>query len=168
MPGCVIFGGSGYIGGRLAYHLLMHGRFSWVHLADITYAAIDVRKAIPVDLTSEPPQWIFNLAAVHREPGHADQEYFDTNLSGAENVCGYASVTRCRNVYFTSSISVYGPTQGATSEASAIRPNSPYGGSKLPAEWIHRAWREGCSERRLIICRPGVVYGPGTRATSCA
>jgi nucleoside-diphosphate-sugar epimerase len=172
MASCVIFGGGGFIGTHLARHLLNQGHFDHIHLADIrpsplagtpgiTVSKTDVRGTIPVDLTSQSPSWIFNLAAVHREPGHEPSEYFETNLPGAEHVCDYASQIGCRNLYFTSSISVYGPTTGPTSEQSEICPVSPYGGSKYPAEWIHRAWLAETPDRRLIICRPGVVYGPG-------
>jgi len=120
-----------------------------------------VRLPIPHDLTAEPPEWIFNLAAIHREPGHAPHEYFDTNLAGARNVCAYAEAVGCRNVFFTSSISVYGPTSGPTSEKARICPTTPYGGSKYPAELIHESWMARDAGRRLIISRPGVVYGPG-------
>ncbi len=36
-----------------------------------------------------------------------------------------------------------------------------YGGSKFPAEAIHQMWCSKESSRRLLICRPGVLYGPG-------
>lgn len=169
---CVIFGGAGFIGTHLAKHFLLTGRFQHVHLADIrpsplesspgiTYSRTDVRQSIGVDLIPERPDWIFNLAAVHREPGHEPFEYFETNLAGAENVCSYAETTGCSNIYFTSSISVYGPAMEPTSEASSIRPTTPYGSSKYPAELIHESWRQAGRNRRLIISRPGVVYGPG-------
>ncbi len=169
---CVIFGGAGFIGTHLAQHFLNSGRFTHVHIADIrsstleglsgiTYSRTDVRKPIPADLIDSPPRWIFNLAAVHREPGHEAYEYFETNLAGARNVCEYAEATDCPNIYFTSSISVYGPTDGPTSEESPIKPSTPYGGSKFPAELIHEAWRRSGQGRRLLISRPGVVYGPG-------
>src|SRR5690606_22852936 len=73
----------------------------------------------------------------------------------------YAEAVGCKNIFFTSSISVYGPTSGPTSEGARISPTSPYGGSKYPAEVIHEAWLAGDAGRRLVICRPGVVYGPG-------
>ena len=171
MAACVIFGGAGYIGTHLAEHFLSTGRFDRVHLADIrqpirtiekaSASITDVRQLIPSTLISEPPSWIFNLAAVHREPGHEAHEYFDTNLPGARNVCAYAEKVGCQNIYFTSSISVYGPTTGPTAEDSRICPITPYGGSKYPAELIHEAWLAGHGRRRLVICRPGVVYGPG-------
>jgi nucleoside-diphosphate-sugar epimerase len=169
---CVIFGGAGFIGTHLARHFLDTKRFDHIHLADIAPSPLsavngiscsrtDVRQPIPKDLTAGPVDWIFNLAAIHREPGHEPYEYFETNLSGAKNVCRFAETVGCRNIYFTSSISVYGPTAGPTSEASPIRPATPYGSSKYPAELIHEGWRKAGDNRRLIISRPGVVYGPG-------
>jgi nucleoside-diphosphate-sugar epimerase len=51
---------------------------------------LDVRQPIlhldlPLDV-----ELIVNLAAVHREPGHEPDEYFATNLPGADNVCAWA------------------------------------------------------------------------------
>ena len=171
MAACVIFGGAGFIGSHLARHLVSTRQFDRVHLADIKQIAdapknvsvsiTDVRQPILRTLISEQPTWIFNLAAVHREPGHTAQEFFDTNLAGARNVCAYAEAVGCKNVCFTSSISVYGPTKGPTAENARICPTTPYGGSKYPAELIHEAWLAVSPDRRLVICRPGVVYGPG-------
>lgn len=171
MTTCIIFGGTGYIGTLLAEYVIQEKLFDRVVLADIvqpratmlpgvSFREVDVRKPIPLDLAEEAPAWIFNLAAVHREPGHDALEYFDTNLAGARHVSEYADATGCANIYFTSSISVYGPTSGPTDESSPICPISPYGGSKYPAELIHKAWQERKPGRRLIIVRPGVVYGP--------
>lgn len=169
---CVIFGGAGFIGAYLARHLLSVRGFSHVHIADINRSELsgldgistsltDVREPISPGLSAFQPRWIFNLAAIHREPGHIAQEYFDTNLQGATNVCEYAEACGCPNVYFASSISVYGPTLGPTDEDAPICPITPYGGSKYPAELIHRTWQSRGSDRRLVICRPAVVYGPG-------
>ncbi|MBD3404269.1 NAD-dependent epimerase/dehydratase family protein, partial [candidate division GN15 bacterium] len=172
MTSCILFGGSGFVGTHLARHFLTTGRFDHVHIADIrpseltgmpgiSYSRTDVRRPIPLDLVSDRPEWIFNLAAVHREPGHTREEYFETNLNGAHNVCMFAEARDCRNIYFTSSISVYGPTTGPTDERQPIQPSTPYGGSKYPAELIHGAWQQRRPNRRLMVCRPGVLYGPG-------
>jgi nucleoside-diphosphate-sugar epimerase len=175
---CIIFGGAGFVGTHLARHFLKTGRFNHVHIADIkptilkgqkgiTTSITDVRRPIPVDLVGGIPEWIFNLAAVHREPGeigrpdHTREQYFETNLAGAHNVCVYADAVGCDNIHFTSSISVYGPTNGPTDEATPIQPSTPYGASKYPAELIHQMWQQKKSGRRLIISRPGVLYGPG-------
>jgi nucleoside-diphosphate-sugar epimerase len=172
MKRVVIFGGAGYIGTHLARYLLQTHGAEEVVVADIKdsplastqgirFVRTDVRQAIPATLVSAPPDWIFNFAAVHREPGHLPFEYFDTNLNGAQHVCDFATTVKCSNLCFTSSISVYGPTLGPTDEQAPICPTTPYGASKYPAELIHERWLEGNAARRLIIIRPGVVYGPG-------
>jgi len=166
----LIIGGCGYIGHNLALHLRRAQPDCAVALADIkappagspfTHVHWDVRKDIPSELLALRPDWIFNFAAVHREPGHAPEEYFDTNFAGARRACELADATGCRNLFFTSSIAVYGPTRGATNEESPKYPTTPYGISKLVSEHIHREWQAASSERRLVICRPGVIYGPG-------
>jgi len=172
MTTCIIFGGAGFIGAHLARRLAATGRFDHIHLADLrpsplptgptlSASVTDVRRPIPTNLTPEAPAWIFNLAAVHREPGHEAIEYFDTNLAGAREVIAYAEAVGCPNLYFTSSIAVYGPTDGPTDETASICPVSPYGASKYPAELMHAHWQAAAPGRRLIICRPGVIYGPG-------
>lgn len=172
MSCCVIFGGAGFIGTHLAKHFLRTGRFTHIHIADIrrselegtsgiTTSLTDVRENIPLSLVATMPDWIFNFAAIHREPGHVREEYFETNLTGARNVCDYATATGCNNIYFTSSISVYGPTAGPTSEQAPIQPTTPYGSSKYAAELIHEIWYRETPNRRLFNCRPGVIYGPG-------
>ena len=172
MTTCVIFGGAGYIGFRWACRLAATGRFEAIILADrkpptlplpkgAEFRPCDVRQPIGPQLGGLKPQWIFNFAAVHREPGHGREEYFDTNLPGARHVCDYAEQTGCANILFTSSIATYGPTPRATSEASPLHPVSAYGISKLSAELIHEIWQRAGAGRRLLVCRPGVIYGPG-------
>ncbi|MYN29071.1 NAD-dependent epimerase/dehydratase family protein [Duganella levis] len=174
---CVIFGGTGFIGSHLALHLLETGQAERIVLADIAppradfsfdatavqYLEIDVRKPILAAVMPAEVDLIVNLAAVHREPGHAPHEYYETNLLGAENVCAWAEQIGCNNLIFTSSIAPYGPTESVKTEQSIPVPMSPYGGSKLAAEKIHLRWQHGAPGRRLVIVRPGVVFGPGER-----
>lgn len=170
MGTCLIIGGSGYVGHNWAKRLASRKRFDKLVVADIRppspslaegleFAKCDVREPLPLD--GLHPEWLFNFAAVHREPGHAREEYFDTNVAGARNVCAFAERAGCQNILFTSSIAVYGPTPRPTCETSSLHPASPYGISKLCAELIHEMWYRSGECRRLYICRPGVVYGPG-------
>ena len=62
---------------------------------------------------------------------------------------------------FTSSISPYGPSEEVKNEDSLPVPETPYGSSKLAAEKIHQSWMAACEQRKLLILRPGVVFGPG-------
>jgi nucleoside-diphosphate-sugar epimerase len=187
---CVIFGGTGCIGTHIAKHLLEHTQVERIYLADIRplrdegyvkpllrwteqtggtqprvmYVECDVR--LPLDGVPLPQQadLIVNLAAVHREPGHEPNEYYETNLPGAEHICAYATHAGCLRIVFTSSISPYGSSDAARNEDSLTIPETAYGGSKLVAEKIHAAWQHADPNRRLIVLRPGVVFGPGEHA----
>jgi GlcNAc-P-P-Und epimerase len=179
---CVLFGGTGFIGTHFARFLLAHNLAKTVTLADIEppnkplWSAV-ARKALndprvrylPIDVCSpishadlpEHADLVLNFAAIHREPGHEPHEYFETNLRGAENVCQWAEQVGCKTIVFTSSISPYGPTEEQKNEQSIPVPITAYGASKLAAEKIHLAWQRGGGDRRLVIIRPGVVFGPG-------
>jgi len=178
----VIFGGTGFIGMHLARHFLHQKREMVVYLADIKpidlkkwgtpwrelveekrlkFLKVDVRQPIENPDLPQQADLVVNLAAIHREPGHRPDEYFETNLRGAENVCAWAEKIGCTTVVFTSSIAPYGPTEKEKDEDSLPVPLTPYGASKLAAEKMHIAWQRGGSERELVIVRPGVVFGPG-------
>ena len=152
---------------------LRQGRFDRYFICDIRplegdypdkvrYVELDVRKPIELDPGNVDPKgsWIFNLAAIHREPGHAYHEYFDTNLPGAEHVNAFAERTGIGNLLFTSSIAPYGRSLEPRTERSPLYPETAYGISKALAEQIHRRWLEASSSRRLIIVRPSVIFGP--------
>ncbi len=182
MSCAVIFGGTGFIGTYFAEQLLATGLFAKVYLYDrepMASKPSEFRKSLIKSLKGteviigdvrQTVSWqpieevglIANFAAVHREPGHEDLEYYETNLLGAENVCAWAERVGCNDIIFTSSISPYGISEEQKHESSLPVPVSAYGGSKLVAEKIHQIWlaRDTVS-RHLVIVRPGVVFGPG-------
>lgn len=131
MTCAVIFGGTGFIGTFFAEQLLANRSFSKVYLFDlesIDSKNSEFRKSLVRGMTNaeivigdvrqeltwrplEKVALIANFAAVHREPGHDDFEYYETNLAGAENVCAWAEQVGCNDIIFTSSISPYGPSE---------------------------------------------------------
>jgi len=176
-----LYGGAGFIGQHLAYSILSKYPQDRVTLLDIrcssdlewkvplesflaterlTLLNVDVRDIRQVLKMAKPFDVMINLAAVHREPGHRPEEYFETNVSGARNICRMARDTACQEIIFTSSISVYGVHDHSVDEHSRLQPKTPYGQSKLEAENIHKAWADRTGGR-LSIIRPGVVFGPG-------
>ena len=127
-----------------------------------TFVYCDVRKPIEnLPFTPTAEDIVFNLAAVHRTPGHPDYAYFETNIRGAENVCAFAEKYGIKNMVFTSSIAPYGAAEELKEETTLPTPNTPYGISKLVAEKIHQTWQAGGEGRKLTIVRPGVVFGRG-------
>ena len=178
----IIFGGSGFIGTHLIHLLqteciregdkiydldiVMPGEEGVVpgiveKNDGVEYIRLDVRIEIDFSFTPTSSDIIFNLAAVHRTPGHEDKEYFETNIRGAENVVAFAEKHGIKKILFTSSIAPYGAAEELKSEDTLPTPNTPYGISKLVAEKIHIGWCEKEKDRELTIVRPGIVYGKG-------
>jgi len=171
----IIFGGSGYIGSNMLRVFIKENTFKNYIICDIkaldgfgcfnqvVFKNVDVRKTIEISLSEDfdsHNSWIFNFAAVHREPGHDFKEYFDTNIPGAENVIGFAKKEGIKNIFFTSSIAPYGKSLQKRSESSSLYPETAYGISKALAEKIHEKWLIEHKDRRLVIVRPSVIFGP--------
>ena len=151
----LIFGGSGFIGTHLIHRLkdacvkpgdciydldlVMPGEEGVVpgvveKNEGVVYRRVDVRKPIALDFTPTPDDVIFNLAAVHRTPGHPDYAYFETNIRGAENVTAFAEQHGIRKILFTSSIAPGAAENGghAAYAKHAIRHQQAGGGENPP------------------------------------
>ncbi|MEJ8737268.1 NAD(P)-dependent oxidoreductase [Erysipelotrichaceae bacterium HCN-30851] len=175
----IIFGGSGFIGTHLIHLLkeinpkaniydldiVMPGEEGVVpgiveKNDDVIYERVDVRKKIEWNIQTTEKDIVFNLAAVHRTPGHEDYEYFETNIRGAENITEWCEKHNIKKILFTSSIAPYGAAEESKTEETLPTPNTAYGISKLVAEKIHEKWSEK-TKGQLVIVRPGIVYGKG-------
>ena len=175
----IIFGGSGFIGTHLIHLLKETNPEANIYDLDIVmpgeegvvpgivekndgviYERVDVRKTIEWDIQTTENDIVFNLAAVHRTPGHEDREYFETNIRGAENVTEWCEKHGIKKILFTSSIAPYGAAEELKTEETLPTPNTAYGISKLVAEKIHEKWAEKI-KGQLVIVRPGIVYGKG-------
>jgi nucleoside-diphosphate-sugar epimerase len=164
----LVFGGAGFIGSHLTRTLVERGEEVTVAdlvspkrpVRDARYLTCDVRQEIALPAVGAVDA-VYNLAAVHRTPGHADHEYYETNVAGAQNVTDWCSAHDVPYVCFTSSISVYGPTETRLDEAAPTSARSAYGWSKLLAEHTHRTWLSEDENRRLTILRPAVIFGAG-------
>lgn len=169
---CVIFGGCGYLGTMLARHFAAHERFDEIILADIRQAPpalpervrfvpCDVRHEFTPALATLPAAWIFNFAAVRPEVTRGAQEHYDTQLRGAQHLCAYAERVGCERLLFVSSTAVYGRTRGPTDETAPVYPETPDAITKLIGEVLYQTWQARSTSRRLVVMRPGPIYGPG-------
>lgn len=165
----IILGGSGFVGSRLIRRLHARGvqgirsvdiKPPAEQLPGVQYHSHDVCEPVPSD-------WglgcdvLYNFAAVHRTPGHPDHAYYDTNVAGAINAAALAESCGISTMVFSSSISVYGPSEAVLTEDSPLKPVTSYGRSKRLAERIHQRWAADSPDRRLVVVRPGVIFGPG-------
>src|SRR5687767_14507799 len=127
----VVLGASGFVGTRLVRRLSDQGYAVAAvdiappreRLAGVDYITADVREPLGVEIglgASGP----YHPAAVHRTPGHPAHEYYDTNVMGAANATELAEACDIPLIVFTSSISVYGPSELVVTEQSPLNPAS--------------------------------------------
>jgi UDP-glucose 4-epimerase len=145
----LITGGAGFLGAALANRLVTDGHTVLV-LDDLT--AGDPRRLSPNVLFSRgsvkdvPKLWtllqgvdcVYHLAARVRVPEsvHYPGDYNDTNVGGTVALMEAVRDTGVRRVVFTSSGALYGEQEHQPiDEDQRPNPNSPYGVSKIGAEY---------------------------------
>lgn len=162
-PPAVVTGASGFIGKRLVRRLADLG--SSIIAVDIAppqeqvprveYVAADLRQTLDPQIGADA-EVLYNLAAVHRTPGHLTHEYYETNVFGAGRVTALAEACGLRlPAHRLHEVRI---------EASQPAPSSDHGRSTPMAE-IHQMWRGAGPDLRMITVRPGVVICPGERGT---
>lgn len=167
----ILLGGSGFIGTVLADRLLRAGhevrivdKASSARFPERTVLA-DVRdpEALARAFAGSGAELVYNLAAEHRDDVRPRSLYEEVNVAGARHVCQAAERLGIERLVFTSSVAVYGFTEGEADEDAATRPFNDYGRTKLAAEAVYLAWQEARPGRSLVVVRPTVVFGPGNR-----
>lgn len=165
----LILGGSGFIGTRLAQHLINQGEV--VRIGDLRssrafpslWSECDVRREETLADLVRDCGAIINLAAEHSDNVYPLTRYWETNVRGAENVCRAARRAQVKKIIFTSSVAVYGSHAEPVDESGPFAPFNEYGKTKLEAEGIYRTWVAEDPSRTLVIVRPTVVFGEGNR-----
>ncbi|WP_454884445.1 NAD-dependent epimerase/dehydratase family protein [Sphingomonas oryzagri] len=164
----LVIGGSGFIGMHTLRALKRDGRYAKVVSVDIAepserinsfnYVIHDCRMPLPTTLADADTD-IYNLPALRTFPGHPDAEYFETNYGTSERIVDLAEAVDAKTIIFTSTMSVYATGDAPKTEDSPIDPGNAYGASKVKGETLHKQWLTGAAHRRLVICRPAVIFG---------
>jgi GDP-4-dehydro-6-deoxy-D-mannose reductase len=159
----LVTGGRGFVGSWLTEHLRAHGDdvISIDHEVEITDAAA-VREAVTV----AAPDALYHLAALTHvgrswnDPG----EVFRVNALGTLNVLEAArACARAPRVLVTSSAEVYGSVtenQLPVDELAPLAPVTPYGASKVAAEFLAVQAHLGHG-LPVVRVRPFNHVGPG-------
>ena len=159
----LITGGRGFVGRHLEDHLVREGD-------DVVAIDLEVDVADPAavaDAVAEAaPDVIYHLAALaHVGDSWADpSKVLGVNVIGTANVLAAARTTSpsCR-IIVVSSAEVYGivsPDELPLTEASEVRPASPYAASKAAAEQVALQAARGFGQQ-VVVARPFNHVGPG-------
>jgi nucleoside-diphosphate-sugar epimerase len=165
----VVIGGSGFIGTRLVRQLQAAGHN--VRIVDKAASAAfpdlvtlcDVRDEAGLVDACAGADVIYNLAAEHRDDVRPISLYDEVNVEGARKTCVAAAKNDVQRIVFTSSVAVYGFSDGNTDESGYTRPFNDYGRTKLAAEGVLEEWADADPARSLTIVRPTVVFGEDNR-----
>lgn len=164
-----IFGGSGFIGNKLAEILKKENiNFQILDLSanpkfcnDTEFCNVTDFESILKTLKGDT---IINLAAVHRDDIQPKSLYHDVNVVGATNICNAANRNNIKKIIFVSSVAIYGFSEPNADEDTIPKPFNEYGITKLKAEKVFKSWHQEDPEKRtLIIIRPTVVFGEKNR-----
>jgi GDP-4-dehydro-6-deoxy-D-mannose reductase len=166
-----ITGIGGFVGSRLARHLLERGdRVSGTYIgpapsvsgvADVDLHEVDLldREALKRAVAAADPDAIVNLAGLSSIGSSWKEakmpDYFWVNLVGTENLLAAALG---RKVIIASSADVYGevpPEQQPISEDRPVSPRSPYALTKAASERLAFAYGQAVVARSFNMIGPG-------------
>jgi nucleoside-diphosphate-sugar epimerase len=162
-----VIGGSGFVGTNLCRYLVDK---------DLDFEIIDLKKSKQFPNKSKigdvrsleslrnnvTGDIVVNLAAVHRDDIKDIDEYYLTNVVGAQNISSICEEKNIKKIIFTSTVAVYGFAKPGTDEGGEINPFNEYGRTKFKAEEVFRSWQD-TNNTSLIIIRPTVIFGEGNR-----
>ncbi|MBW2671295.1 MAG: NAD-dependent epimerase/dehydratase family protein, partial [Deltaproteobacteria bacterium] len=80
-----------------------------------------------------------------------------------ENMVYALKKNNVKQLFFTSTVAVYGLNSGTPNEDSPVKPFNDYGKSKYEAETIFSKWADFDNTNCLITVRPTVIFGEKNR-----
>lgn len=175
----LLTGGFGYIGMKLLQTLSKEFPGSGIRIIDdisrerskylppiedsgssFDFVKGDIRDPYSLERSFKDVNILIDLAGITNAPISFERKdlTFSVNVDGVKNLVSFSRKHDLEYYIYSSSASVYGPTQGVVDESSECKPISPYGESKLLAE---KELLDACNEfgLKVVIFRFGTVYG---------
>ncbi|RXT13971.1 NAD-dependent epimerase/dehydratase family protein [Ammoniphilus sp. CFH 90114] len=110
-------------------------------------------------------EYVFHQAAipgVRTSWGKSFNTYIENNILATQMMLEAAKNSLVKKFIYASSSSIYGLTEGSTSETTIPRPLSPYGVTKLAGEQLCHLYADNYGVPTVSL-RYFTVYGPGQR-----
>jgi UDP-glucose 4-epimerase len=170
-----VTGGAGFVGNNIVKLLVSKGHdvvvIDNLHtgkkenlqeiIEEIEFHNVDIRDFSKLESILENVDGIFHEAAltIVQESFQKEEEYFDVNVKGTENIFKIAEKFKKKVVYASSS-SIYGDTKEIPIKENFERkPINPYGQTKLEKEFLAEKYtKEGVS---IIGLRYFNIFGKG-------
>ena len=164
----LIIGGSGFVGSRLLSEVDTSVFVNFDKNQSPFFPSIttigDVRDQHMLDAALVGVDYVVLLAAEHRDDVSPTSLYYDVNVEGTAKVLRAMDKNNVKNLFFTSSVAVYGLNKDNPDENHAIDPFNHYGKSKWQAEEVIKTWYDQNPESKSItIVRPTVIFGERNR-----
>ena len=167
----LVTGGSGSVGKYIAADLVAHGHTVGVldvvppKQEGIAFHNVDVRKLSDVQRAMEGYDAVVHCAGIPHPLNDPPERVFDVNVNGTYAVVEAAARTGIRKLVFTSSESTLGiafmtqrqwPLFAPVDETHPLRPQDPYGLSKVIGEQICRTATMRTGMRTVCLREPWI------------
>jgi nucleoside-diphosphate-sugar epimerase len=123
----------------------------------------DLRERSAVESAMRGVEVVYHIAALYREAGLPEREYFAVNAQSVGDLIETAAAAGARRLVHCSTVGVHGDVERPPAgEDAPLRPGDVYQRSKVEGE---RVAREASARTGLevVIARPTGIYGPGDR-----
>ena len=177
-PRILVTGASGFLGGHLVERLsssevpgrAMTRLISRARpLAGVQWIQCDLGNEKELRRALDGVETVFHCAALAGPPGSL-QDYEDANVKGTVRLARLAAETGVKTLVYVSSLAVYGlpSRRGPYVDETApyderVIDRGVYSQSKLAAEKALLEYAAAHSSPRVIVLRPGTIYGPGAK-----
>ncbi len=168
-----VTGATGFLGGALSRALVASGadvhalRRSSFHDEALEGVRVTWHDGDVTDPASLVPflagaRWVIHAAGRLGEANVAEAAYVAANVDGTRNVMAVALEAKTApRVLHLSGPGVLGPTADGAPEDAPYGPTNAYERSKAAAEAVARSF--AARGLRVVLARPGFIYGPGDR-----
>ena len=177
-PRILVTGASGFLGGRLVEVLSAQGTAARGttrlisrarRLPGVQWVQCDLAEEEGLRGALRDMETVIHCAALCGPPGSLE-EYEDANLRGTLRLVRLAAEAGVKNFVYVSSMSVYAAPQGPDPLLDEASPyderateRGAYTRSKLTADAAVLEYARTNATPRIIVLRPGTIYGPGAR-----